>query len=658
MADPIATTGLPWTADDATFWEQEIRRARDKRTRVLEAWDAEGNLESYARKQVKGNLDINANKDFADVERKKAALFYDLPQIALVPDFEETPSEALILHQEYLNTLMGPDHMNVKATVLQVNQDALVVMQPALSEIGYSVVTENIEPPAQPGAVLGLSQPVTVPVYEEFFWRHRSPKSTLLPADFRSTQYDRAPWIGYDFCLPASQVKRWLKLPDDWKGGSTTKGTDRPYFDWPGDDSGSTEPMVTGSVVFYRAILRDPAISHPLVCRQFVMLDGEKTPRDHKPCPYQEIGPNGRLTPDSMDGFQVHPLTLRDLTDSAYVQADLTVVSPLTKELNKFRRQMIQRRDGSRLHVFYDTGIVDEDMKAKIEANTAPMLIGVKAGMLSQGKDNIMTQVPNLELGRENYIGGDIIERDRMGVFGIRPNGVGVQDDKSQTATEASLAQRNMDARFEQEHQRDILWFLRGVQKLSSLVLRYGDRMAMDVLGPKKGPLWIQAKKAGLFGKFRCTIVMNSGAYIDVSERMRQLIQVYNMTAKDPQTNRMEVLREMATMAGLNPAKWLNTQPPEKEPAPPSVSISTKPEDLNPFLESYPATYAILTQAGIKGLPPPATPEEREANAVRAMLAQPMKAGDAKVDQTAEKADRLDQHQLDETGRMSGVGPM
>lgn len=646
---PESQTGLPWTPEDQTFWEQEIRRARDKRQKLLERWDANGNLESYAKQQVKDNYDIHANKDFADVERKKAALFYDLPQIALIPDFEETPSEALLLHQEFLNTLMGPDHMNVKATALQVNQDALVVIQPALSEIGYSAVIEEVEPPQQPGAILGLSAPVKVPAYEEFFWRHRSPRSSLIPADFRSTQYDKAPWIGYDWRLPVSQVRRWLKLDKDWKGGGDSQrgSVDKPYFDYNLDDEGNTEQMVSGSVVFYRAFLRDESVSHPLVCRQFVMIDGEKGPRDHKACPYQQIDPaTGRLTLDSMDGYQVHPLSLRDLTDSAWVQADLTVVSPLTREGNKYRKQVIQRRDGSRLHVFYDTGIVDQDMKAKIEANTAPMMIGAMPGTLAQGKDAIMTQVPTLELGRENYIGLDIIDRDRAAVLGIRDSAHGTIEEGDTTATEVNIAQRNMDARFEQEHQRDLLWFLRGVRKLSALVIRYGDRMALDILGPKKGQLWVQAKQAGMFGKFRCTIVMNSGAYIDVSERMRQLIQVYNMTAKDPSTNRIDVLKEMATLTGLNPATWLVTQPPEPKPSPPSMSMAFKPEDLIPALESYVATYQILTQLGVKNLPPPT------------WAPPPVDPGIAPVDGMAEKADRLNQKQMDETGAMAGAGPI
>lgn len=646
MADQLATAGLPWTKDDTTFWQQEIERARKARDSRLTNWDAKGNLESYAKRNVKDDYDINANKDFSDVERKKAALFYDLPQIALIPDPDETPDPALLLHQEYLNTLMGPEYMNVKETILQVEQDALVVIQPALSEIGYTSVTVEVGPKDIPGSILNLNAAVPRTVHEEFFWRHRSPKATLLPAEFRSTQYDRAEWIGYDWRMPVSQVRRWLKLPDTWQGADNLSGDNAPYFDHDPQGNGG-EQMASGSCVWFKAYLRDANVQHPLVCRQFVLADGENEPREYKTCPYQEIGPDGRLTPTSMDGYQVHPLALRDLTDSAYVQADLTVAAPLTRELNKFRRQMLQRRDGSRLHMLYDAGVIDEDTRAKLEGPNPPKFIPVEAGKLAAGVEAIMAQVPTLNLGRENYIAQDIIERDRMAVFGIRPNGVGATDDKSQTATEASLAQRNMDARFEQEHQRSNAWFVKGAEKLSALVLRYGDRMALDVLGQKKGPLWIRAKNAGLYNRFRFRIVTNSGAYTDTSERMRQLIQIYNMTAKDPSTQRLEVLREIATCGGINGSKWLVTQPPEKQPDPPAMSFSCKPEDLIPSLESYVATYAVLTQAGFKNLPPPTWEKPP-------MEFMPPPTGPAGVDGTAQKADRLNQKQMDLTGKIDG----
>ena len=79
--------------------------------------------------------------------------------------------------------------------------------------------------------------------------------------------------------------------------------------------------MCSGVKLWYRASLRDPSVTHPLVIREMVLIDGMDQPVVHKPLACQTIGPDGRLTPDSMIGYPLHPLALRDLTDSPYRRA-------------------------------------------------------------------------------------------------------------------------------------------------------------------------------------------------------------------------------------------------------------------------------------------------------------------------------------------------
>jgi hypothetical protein len=350
-----------------------------------------------------------------------------------------------------------------------------------------------------------------------------------------------------------------------------------------------------------------------------------------------------------MIGYPLHPLALRDLTDSAYCAADCTLTGPLTRELNTFRTDIILRRDGSKLHMLMDTSRVNPEVRDKIEAGgRLPKMIPVEAGALDAGADKIMVQVPAITLGRETYTGQDIIERDRAQILGMDANQVGASG-SSKTATEVSTVQRNADARFEQEHTRAQEWFLRGVQKVSALVLRYGDRIAVEILGPARGAAWKQARDGGQFGRFSCEIVMDSGSYIDIEARKRQTLQLYEMTAKDPSLNRGVVQARMATDFGLDPGQWIVSKQPEQKPQPPNVSISVSPIDLDPTLPTYPATFALLTAAGAKGLPPPVQPPP-----------QPMAPGapPAQHPGMAEKIDHLNKHQSDLTGERSGPPPI
>lgn len=659
------TTPVRFTDDDRQFWDDAIKRAAKLNTDQVAAWGVEDNLKRYTPRSVmtednNPDMRVNVAKDFSDVERKRAALFFQSPKVALVPD-AGTPSPALLLFAELLNQVLGPKRMRVKDTALAAIQDCLVAIQPVPTEIGYTAVTADVPVPVtnpltqQPVIDPRTQQPQTqlrpIVVWEDLFWSPISPRATLLPAEFRQTRYDDAPWIGYRWRRPVSQVRRQFKIADDVPLADNAQ--ELPYFRTlqGQDDTGGGEAHCTGVKIWYRATLRDPAVTHPLVIRELVRCDGLDEPPVHQNLTCQTIGPDGRLTPDSMIGYPLHPLALRRLTDAAYVAADCTITGPLTNELNKFRTTVVQRRDGSKNHILIDSSAVDPEVRQKIGQGNEPMLIPVQAGALAAGADKIMAQVPALNLGRESYIGQDIIERDRAQVLGVDANQVGASGDSSKTATEITTVQRNADARFEQERQQVVEWWLAGVQKVAALILRYGDRLALEILGPERGQEYIKSKMA--LGPFSYEVVVDSGNYTDLNERKRQDMQLYNMTAQDPKTHHEEVLVRLAADFGIDPARWIVTQKPEEKPDPAKISISVKPEDLDPALPSYVGTYAILTASGVKGLPPPRpiTPAESAASAISAAAT---KAGEATHGGMSEQAPMLNKHQIDESGERSG----
>jgi hypothetical protein len=661
-APPNPLVTAPWSEGDLTYWRSQIEKARKLRDDTIAAWDSKGNLERYTPKTVmkdgQPSNRVNVAKDFADVERKNAALFYNTPQISLVPD-PGTNQVALDLHSELLNTLMGEDYMDVLSTVSPTIQDCLVAIQPSPTEIGYSSVSVNVEQPVpvidpatqapaidpMTGQPMTQLQSVPVVVWEEFFWTKISPKAVLIPVDQKNTKYDKAPWQGYDFRKPISQLRKEFAVPEDV---TPTDVGEKPYFDPLTDQTDNSEPMGGGVKLWYRAHTRDVNVSHPEVIRELVLLEGMDVPVVHRNLPYQTIGDDGRLTPDSIIGFPGHPLALRSLTDSPYVAADCTITAPLTRELNKYRTQNIRQREASKLHYLVDASKLNPEVRDKIGSGNEPMMIVVEPGVLDAGADKAMAQLPRLEQGRESYLGQDIIERDRAQILGIDANQVGSQSKGGKTATEVSTVQRNADARFERERMQATRWFLRGVQKLSAIVLRYGDRMAMDILGPERGKAWVDAKNQGLIARFKFRTVMDSGNYVDISERTRQDVQAYNLTAKDPMTNRQVLLARIATDLGLDPSQWIVTKQPEQKPESPNLSIAVKPEDLDPALPSYVGTHAILTAAGIKGLPPP-LPQP---------MAPPVMVNPAEHGGMAPQAERLNQHQLSETGERSGPAVM
>jgi hypothetical protein len=640
--------------EDVTFWRTEIKAARQKRKEIETTYGWDENLKRYVPApmdaQGKVKADVNTGADFRDVERKKAALFYDTPDTSLVvkqdrqiepKDKQEAAAitglpKPLMLstlvswQQEILNYMLGPQHANVKPTVLKAIFDCLCPAGVGPVSVGYQVtmttvkksvpVTDAVGNPImqpvpaleQAGAMMGLIAPpmptpmtqvidVEVPIYERWFVSRFSPKALLVPASFRDTDFQRSPWLGKEFRKPTSQVMREYNLPADWKG-TASDDAEKPYFE--NDATEVTEedagdPYVTGVELYYRKQLRSKEEEHPEALMHLVFVDGkEDTPLIHRDSPHQDFNDLGELSPSSLKGFCDRPLTLRDLSDSAWIPSDCSVTGPLTLEGNKYRSQIIEQRDGNKMVIAYDGDAIDPTASDKIKNSGGVKWVHLKGGALAGGKDTIMVQVAQPTLGRETYAGMDVIDSDREKILGIAANQTGAQSKQRKTATEQTIVQRNSEARFEQERQRVLEWFINDiVQPFDCLILRYADaRVAVQILGEARGQLWAQFKDH-LWGGYAYELRVDSGKYIDVEADRRQALQFYNIVRKDPFVNPRPILNELASKFGYDPAEFVVEPPkPEKEM---KASISFKAtEDFNPMNPAFAINIALARQAG------------------------------------------------------------
>ena len=704
---------IPLAAKDLAFWRTEIKQARQKREDVSTTYGWEENLKRYGPKPVKNalgaaNADVNIGADFRDVERKKAALFYDRPDVSLdvTQDREVAPAgpqqPALMLstltawHQEMLNELLGPQHANVKPTVLKALFNCLCPSGVGPVSVGYQVTMKTIPTPSpvmdemgQPmmaptpiketiGAALGMMPPpmpvpmmemvdVETPIEERWFISEFSPKALLIPASFRSTDFQRASWLGKDWRKPLSQVKREYQLPNDWTAGRADDES-KPYFedqtpDVSEDDAG--DPYISGVEITYRTQLRTDKEVHPDAMRQLVLVDGKDEPLVHRDSPYQDFTETGELTEDSLRGFVDRPLILRDLSDSAWIPSDCSMTAQLTKELDKFRTDSVKQRANSRRVILFDASKIDPTVKDKIENGQIGTFIPVMEGSLMQGKDAIMQEIAQPSLGRETFMAQDIIERDREQILGIGSNQSGVATKGRKTATEQSIVQRNSEARFEQERQRVLEWYLDVVAAFDTLVIRYADaRIAVKILGEGRGQMWAQHKQA-LAGGYGYNLRVDSGKYLDVEADRRQMLQFYNQVRQDPFINPRMILKDLAEKFGYDPSEFI-VEPPQPKPEL-KASLSVKAEDLNPALPQFALMVSLLRQGGWQISETDVQLAQQQASGVSGGMMPVSGVGpDPNAPPTgahpgaATKAPTLNQHQADETGQRSGppVGVM
>lgn len=680
---------IPLTEDKLEHWRKEVERARKVRESAADRFDWEGNLDRYAPKDAKKSAgQVNVGADFADVERKKAALFYASPDVSLVPDDPDQPLAApqppqpgqpappppptlgsvTLAHQDLLNELVGPDFLNIKATVLKCLQDVLLVSGVGAVQVGYTAITETVDVPV-PDPMTGQpavdpatgelqAQATPIPIHEEFFVSRLSPMALLMPADFRDTDVRNAPWIGYDFQKPESAVKSWLGLPDEME---LPAGQEKPYLRKDEDAAGEGDRLVSGCYIEYKSALAGLS-KHPQAVHCLVLIDGIDEPVKHAPSAHQSFDDMGRLSPDSLRGFSIVPLWIRDLPDSAWVPSDSSITGPLTRELNTFRTQIIEQRDSAKQVILYDSSLIDPDAAAKIAKGEINQMIPVVEGALTRGVDSIMKQVATAQLGRESYLGQDYIAGDREKILGVSANQQGGTTNTKRSATEVSTIQRNTEARFNQEQARVLEWYLSVVRVLDALVLRHGDeRLSVSILGPRKGGLWAQFKMA-LAGGYRHSLRVDSGKYLDIEAERRQLLQFYQMTRQDPLVNPRPLMRKLLQAWGIDPQEGI-VEPKPATPPPPQAAFSLRGEDLSPLSAQFPIAIKIAQQGGWQITPEDIAAAQQHAQTLQQMSALVAAAGsmgqpapDEKHKGAATQQMPISKRQMDETGAMPGPG--
>ena len=673
LADPQMA---PLSKDDIGEWREHIEQARALRKIVSQWWDA--NVDAYAPSPSDSPDDyaanLSTNRDFVLVERKKADLFYQQPTVQAVASPLMQGQEALMeTHTNILNAKLGVHGVDVKDLVHRALFDVLCPSGTGWTVMGYESTTVDTPLPDPNWQAPMVLDPMTgqpapdptaqapmimapVPVHEDCFWRWLSPKQGLIPHTFRSTRWDDAPWLGFDFEWPTAvaKAKGWIS-PED-KGNNAD---DELHFDY-GLNKASSGDVVKGTVIFYKSALYRQDRPHPLHQTLLILIDGKEAPVEHKDSPYQTLTPEGSLTPDSLLGFPIHPLTIRPMTDSAYVPSDCTLSRPIVNELNRFRSQMVEMRDANIMRWQYNTDVMPPDALAKIVRSPIGGMIGVPGdAFVGEGA---IKELPHGSYPRENFSFNDYLDNDLARTHALDSAGSGAQSDSSTTATEANIVQSNVNARLGLERGVVLDWYVKGVTKYSTLLQRFMTAQeASSIVGQQGAQQWDSWRK-NVPASLAFTALPDSALRNDIASERKRAMDEYAFLAKDPMINRMELLKHMLPKMHM-PMSVLQTQPPQSKPEPAKPNFSFDGNDLNPINPQFPLVVEILRQAGVT-ISPQAVQEAQAGAMNQAMTlhaqAQDTGNGEAGPNTThpgkIAQAESLSKHQVDETGGMQGTG--
>lgn len=642
---------------DLKEWRGQIEKARAVR-KTVQAW-AKANLEAYAPKlsddPTKYGEILNTNRDFTLVERKKADLFFQRPDIAAIPSPLFAGQEALLdAHTNILNEKLGEDGVDALALVHEALFDVLCPNGTGWTVMGYESVTQDV-PTVDPVTQQPTMAPV--PIYEDCFWRHISPKQALVPSGFHSTRWDDAPWLGYEFELPVRLAKRKGWVPEDYAGEAPDQDLHYTHGIAPNAD----EAVAKCALIYYKSTLyRDDAV-HPQAYSLLILVEGVDQPAEHKDSPYQTFDPQGKLTPDSVIGNIIHPLTIRTLTDSSHVPSDCTISRPTVNELNKFRGQMIDFRDASVLRWTYNVDTLPPDALDKMVRSPIGGFIGLPGEAFAG--EGAIKELPHGSYPRENFAVNDYLDNDlaRTHALDSEQQGAGSSGDK--TATEAQIQQSNVNARLGFERNLVLKWYTRAVTKYSALIQRYLSlEDAAKIIGPQAAQEWDGWRKA-VPASLAFSALADSSLRNDLAWERKRWRDEYSFFANDPLMNRQELLKHLLPRLGY-PARVLAQAPPEKGPEPTKPGLSLKGDDLNPLMPQFPILVEVLGQCGIK-ISPQAIAAAQQA-AMNQVLLQQVTAAAQPTDGTGKpQTDHpgavtptasLNKHSADLTGGMQGSG--
>jgi len=662
------------------FWWDEVDRAVRINDEHAAAWQT--NLDYYAGTPLTSapTTDyVNVNVDYAQTEVIVSQLFFDTPELQVVPGagFEPT-APGVVAFKNLLNAILGADHIDALTTTLKAIKSCVAVSGVGPTVIGYQPTIQQIPPGgvSQPGAVLGLSQPTPVPVYEQWFWDTLSNKKFLRPADFHDTAFDTAPWLAMKARLPLRAARRICPLPPDFEG---TRTRDEAVLNPDAQADDSSLASVDLVLIWYQAALFDDDVIHPLIYRRHILIDGletfadqvgpDGTPDPMWQSPYQTLLPNGRLSGDSLIGNPIHPIVLQDLPDSSFPPADAQMTRPLVQELCLFRSQMVRERDINTPKFGYNAEVIPPDAVDKITQAMTGSLVPLPAAAFAGGLQNNFQLLTQGSSPRQTYLANDYITRDIEKTHGIDGAGQGVTEDADETATKTAEVARSRNVRLDAKRKRVLRWYLKGVDKVAALVLRFctDPQRVAEWIGPAQAQAyltWRQTMVAQGDVRPKFTAKADSQIKLDAAAERKTWLQFYNFAAKDPLMNRGALLTKIVQLYGEDPAAYVAQAPPEQTPEP-SLGYSFKGEDLNPLSPQFPIVLQILAQCGVAI--DAQTIQEAKDGAQNQVLMEQLAAVNATAKAAAKKpaghgglADKqgpLSKQDSEQTGNRPGAGP-
>lgn len=572
----------------AGAWKGRIAASRELKRAFMAVWRDNVSMRQGKPFRSKPTDDtVNIPQDWSRTKNKASKLFYQVPEVKLKarrPEYAgATQVFAAALNYQLNHKIRAQYMMN------EVLSDVINAAGIGVCKIGYEadfeeVITNQPETQAE-GTEMGMQAPEmeTAPraVYECFYARRISPAHFLWPSEWSGSDWNEAPWLGWEGYMPLAeaQAKGWVD--ENFKGVDIDDKDWRMINDATDHFQKSNDAYVKFCEVFYRPSYYDSQERDKRKIKRVVLVDGLP---NNKAIVVDEDFKWQRYVPETgqwigLTSFPIKVLTLTYISDIAIPPSDSEIGRPQVRELIRGRSQMIRQRESSLPLRWFDVNQVDPDIANNLRKGKWQNMIPMRGPGA-----NAIGEVARGQYPRENFEFDKVAKQDLDEAWSMGAPQQAANQPGDTTATEVNAMQTALNERLDYERSWVLKFFLDVAEGIGNLMQLFSDDMDYaEVVGPDGIASLQPWNKMLIRGDYVFEAKPDSQLRLDVSQKRAEALNMYKLLRKDPLINPQAMVAEVLELHGIDPTKVM-VQPQPQAPAPPKFNYSFKTEDLvNPI---------------------------------------------------------------------------
>ncbi len=569
-------------------FKEAISTCKQYRRKLVQTWNT--NIDYRRGKPFSSQSDedrVSVNLDWSLTKQKHALLFSQVPEIRVnhppqtnsnefmpwIHNYEQRINDTIVSSgiETAMNELL-PDCINAAGIgVVMISREVLTYPKEVPVQ-DLSVYPPEIAAQIEAARMLPDGTPLeftTIPdVADSRYTISRiSPADFLWPIDFTGSDFNNAPWVGRTGRITWVEAQSRFGLDekdrDKYCGSDSKNALDRLSIDTEKDKAETFE--VGFDEIFYKEYQYDPNAKSYSAIHHLVFLGETAKPVVDEAWQGQQLDEETKQLIGALR-YPIQVLTLTYLSDEAIPPSDSAIGRPQVNELNKSRTHMVLQREHSRPLRWFDVNRIDPMVQAALMKGTWQHMIPVQGN-----GENVIGSVSTAALPQENFHFDGIIKGDLSEAWQVGQGQVGTD---IETKAEVNAVQGNMDTRIGRERAIVSKFICIIAEVTGGLVALYEDPTTFG-----------EGFKPSVSKTLSYSILVDSTILLDAGQRYQRLENFYNFAIKTGWLSPEVILREMATLVGLDPATAI-VPPQPKPPEPPSISLRlTGAEDMmNPLL--------------------------------------------------------------------------